>query len=117
VLTVAANSTGMIKASLMTLGTPGLHAVRRVLLQAMLNPQDARPGRPMELFVAHRWVNTIIFINITFLLNSIYYYIYFNLLNLCFSVYYTIIYHNTYTTRMALLVHRMSLNVCSSECT
>jgi hypothetical protein len=71
VLTVAANSTGMIKASLMTLGTPGLHAVRRVLLQAMLNPQDARPCRPVELFVAHRWVYSIILMNIIFLLNFI----------------------------------------------
>jgi hypothetical protein len=46
---------GMTKATLMTLGTPGLHAVRRLLLQAMLKPQDSRPGRPLELFVAHMW--------------------------------------------------------------
>lgn len=53
-LTVASSGTGMIKASIMTLGTPGLHSVRRVLMQAMLNPLEKHPGRPRELFVAHR---------------------------------------------------------------
>lgn len=38
----------------MTLGTPGLHSVKRVVLQAMLNPMDIAPGRPKELFLAHR---------------------------------------------------------------
>ena len=49
-----ASTGGGVKANLMVLGTPGLLAVQRVLLSAMLNPMDNRPGRPHELFVAHR---------------------------------------------------------------
>jgi hypothetical protein len=55
VLTVYAAGSPRMKASHMTLGTPGLHSVRRVLLHAMVNPMDQNPCRPMELFVAHRW--------------------------------------------------------------
>jgi hypothetical protein len=47
----AANS---LKIQLKVLGTPGVEAVRRALLTAMLSPINGKPGRPHDIFVTHR---------------------------------------------------------------
>lgn len=47
---------GRKKASVVVVGTPGLPAVRRALLQAMTAPHDAQPGRPPYLDVANRYM-------------------------------------------------------------
>lgn len=41
-----------------TLGAPGIPALKRALLAAMLNPQSCagEPGRPARLMVPYRWV-------------------------------------------------------------
>ena len=46
---------GCMRASLYTLGTPGLQAVKRLLIEAMTAPVDGAPGVPRSMFVAHRW--------------------------------------------------------------
>jgi hypothetical protein len=40
----------------MCLGTPGISAVKRALLSAMVNPAAGHPEVPSRLFVAHRLV-------------------------------------------------------------
>lgn len=44
-----------LRARLVVLGTPGLAAVKRVLLEGMLCPKKGTPGRPHMLHVAQRW--------------------------------------------------------------
>jgi hypothetical protein len=44
------------KATGTTLGTPGMACVKKMLLGAMVTPARGTPGRPTEIFVAHRWV-------------------------------------------------------------
>jgi hypothetical protein len=54
-VTLASQRTGQIKATVMCLGTPGLSAVKRALLSAMVNPEAGDPEVPSRLFVAHRY--------------------------------------------------------------
>lgn len=54
VLSVMCGSTGHMKASMTVLGTPGVRAVRRLLVTAITNPAVGKPQRPSTLFVAYR---------------------------------------------------------------
>lgn len=48
-------SAGTLRATKTVLGTPGLAAVKRVLLEAITTPVYGKPGLPNDLFLAHRY--------------------------------------------------------------
>lgn len=47
---------GVLKATITVLGTPGLAAVKRLLLEAITKPEHGKAGRPCDVFLAHRLV-------------------------------------------------------------
>lgn len=50
------DSSHQVLASVMTLGTPGVRCVKRLLLMATTKPMaDCKAGRPISIFVAHRY--------------------------------------------------------------